>query len=127
MYGLYGTSCTPLNMYLVWGTLAILTAIIAFLLTLRDGKPLTKKGAVLTLVVSVVVVVVVAGLFKAMCTSAGGEKVAWVAVAVILTGTAFLLGRSDMVRGGTDSDSLLDRETRLLQRIPRLGDNLRSQ
>ena len=94
------TRCEPLNVYLVWGSLAILTALVTIVKmnmnadkTLVIGNKQVKYSLtqlVVALIVSIVAVVLLAHVFKALCNTAIGTHIAFVVVGLLLVGTAWM-------------------------------------
>lgn len=92
---LYNTGCVPLNMYLVLGTLATVSALVA-LVRLNEVKKVkgldrvSWKEVAVALVITVVAVVVIGAVFKGLCASAGGQMAGYVIVAALLLGVAWV-------------------------------------
>jgi uncharacterized membrane protein YjfL (UPF0719 family) len=98
MDSLYNTGCVPLNVFMVWGSLAVITAVVS-LLRIRFAKTrfmlqtdLTSKDAAVAVLVSVVAVLILYYVFKALCTSDTGRIIGYVAVGLLLLGTALVTG-----------------------------------
>ena len=116
---IYNTGCAPRNVFMVWGTLAIVSAVVALVQIMRKkgsrGLPenVTLTELVIALVVSVALVVIVSYILKALCSSETGWVIGFVVVAVLVILTSY--GCADMY-----SEYITKQEVRAIRRVKEL-------
>jgi len=95
MDSLYNTGCAPRNVFLVWSTVALVSAVVA-LVRVRMGKEryglepnVTVAELLVALVASIVLVVILSYVLKGLCKSNAGWWIGLAVVAVLVVATSY--------------------------------------
>jgi len=95
MDSLYNTGCAPRNVFLVWSTVALVSAVVA-LVRVKMGKEryglessVTVAELLVALVASIVLVVILSYVLKGLCQSQSGWWVGFAVVAVLVVATSY--------------------------------------
>jgi len=93
---LYNTGCVPLNMYLVWTTLVVVTALVTLVRvymrkqTLNLNPQVTGKELLISLAVAIVAVVILGAIFRGLCEFAGGQVIGLLVALALLVATGWV-------------------------------------
>lgn len=93
---LYNSGCVPLNMYLVWTTLIVVTALVSLVRIYMKRQNMnlnpTASGReiLISIAVAIVAVVILGAIFRGLCEFVGGQVIGIVIIFALLAATGWL-------------------------------------